>query len=462
MPETGPGGASSEARHRLAWLDHVAYELFRSTGRSQLMQCLWLYGREVDHAVLARTYDRLAVMSFNRLIEPSSLPLARPRWVKPSGPPEPIEMNADVMPRSQLLRWANRQARRPVDPVAGPAWRMAVQRFDDGSAAVSFVGSHLVLDGMGALRAIEAATTDVDVTNHYLAQGRRSPFVGAISDIWQILADAPRTLAALTRMAQAGWRERSADKGTRAGNAANRDQDPDAAVELAAVAASIDAREWDACARRLGGHPFTLLPGVAATLAAKLGRRRASDGAVSLMVPVNRRRGLDDDRALAIAFRSLIVAPDPLATDLRPLSAPFKALLRGVKENEVDALAPLLPAIAWMPRTIATALVNRLFTYVDDRPVSCSNVGILSNGLACIDGTLCHRILVRSVDVNVTRRDLERSHGHLVIVASRFGETISICIEACQLESVPTTTEDLRNATKQALADFGLDAAIET
>ena len=78
---------------------------------------------------------------------------------------------------------------------------MAVQRFDDGSAAVSFVGSHLVLDGMGALRAIEAATTDVDVTNHYLAQGRRSPFVGAISDIWQILADAPRTLAALTRMA---------------------------------------------------------------------------------------------------------------------------------------------------------------------------------------------------------------------------------------------------------------------
>jgi hypothetical protein len=49
-----------------------------------------------------------------------------------------------------------------------------------------------------------------------------------------------------------------------------------------------------------------------------------------------------------------------------------------------------------------------------------------------------------------------------VIVASRFGETISICIEACQLESVPTTTEDLRNATKQALADFGLDAAIET
>ena len=321
---------------------------------------------------------------------------------------------------------------------------MAVQRFDDGSAAVSFVGSHLVLDGMGALRAIEAATTDVDVTNHYLAQGRRSPFVGAISDIWQILADAPRTLAALTRMAQAGWRERSADKGTRAGNAANRDQDPDAAVELAAVAASIDAREWDACARRLGGHPLTLLPGVAATLAAKLGRRRASDGAV------------------AIAFRSLIVAPDPLATDLRPLSAPFKALLRGVKENEVDALAPLLPAIAWMPRTIATALVNRLFTYVDDRPVSCSNVGILSNGLACIDGTLCHRILVRSVDVNVTRRDLERSHGHLVIVASRFGETISICIEACQLESVPTTTEDLRNATKQALADFGLDAAIET
>jgi hypothetical protein len=460
MPETGPGGTSSEARHRLAWLDYVAYELFRSTGRSQLMQCLWLYDREVDRAALARTYDRLAALSFNRLIEPSPLPLARPRWVKPAGPPEPIEMSAEVLPRSQLMPWANRHARRLIDPVAGPAWRMAIQHFDDGITVVSIVGSHLVLDGIGALRAIEAAANAVEVPNHYLPLGRRGRFAGAMSDMGQILLDTPLCLAALTRMANAGWHKRPAETATSI-KAANRNGNPGATIELAVIAAGIAARDWDACARRLGGHPNTLLHGFVATLAARLGRRRASDGAVSLIVPVDRRRGLDDNRALAIAFRSLNVAPEPLTQDLRPLSAPLKALLLGVKDNETDALASLLPAIAWMPRTFATALVNRLFTYDDDRPVSCSNLGTLRDGLARIDGTPCQRILARAVDVNVTRRDLARSQGHLVIVASRYRQTVTLCIEACQLDPSPTTAGELREATAQTLAEFALEAIIE-
>jgi hypothetical protein len=65
------------------------------------------------------------------------------------------------------------------------------------------------------------------------------------------------------------------------------------------------------------------------------------------------------------------------------------------------------------------------------------------------------------VDANVTRQDLERSHGPLVVVASRFEKTISLCIEACQLEPTPTTTDELRRVTSLILADFGLDAIIE-
>lgn len=461
MPDARTNGTSARARHRLAWLDHLAFELFRSTGRSQLMQCLWLYDREIDESALARTYDRLVALAFNRLIEASPLPLARPRWVRPAGPPEAIETGAELLPRSHLLAWANRHARRTIDPVAGPAWRVAAQRFDDGTSAVSIVGSHLLLDGIGALRAIEAAATAVDIPNHYLPKGGRSPLAGVMSDMGQILTDAPRTLSALARMAGAGLCKRPARARPGKGDSVATEHAPEAPVELAAVAASIAVSDWDACARRLGGHPNTLLPGVVATLAMRLGRRRASDGAVSLVVPVDRRRGLDDDRALAIAFRSLSVAPEPLAQNLRPLSAPLKALLRGVKDNETDALAPLLPAIAWMPRTIATALVNRLFTYDEDRPVSCSNLGTLPDGLARIDGTPCQRILARAVDVNVTRRDLARSQGHLVIVASRYGQTVTLCIEACQLAPSPTTTAELREATARTLADFALDAVIE-
>ena len=64
----------TDTHHRLAWLDQLAYELFRVTGRNQLMQCLWLYNRNVDLDGLERMLERLAAISFNRLIEPSPLP----------------------------------------------------------------------------------------------------------------------------------------------------------------------------------------------------------------------------------------------------------------------------------------------------------------------------------------------------------------------------------------------------
>lgn len=461
MTETVVSCTPAHTRYRLAWLDQLAYELFRVTGRSQLIQCLWLYDRDVNLAALAQTNERLAALPFNRLIEPSFLPLGRPSWVKPATGPVPLEQSPDVLARSRLLQWANRHARMPIDPVAGPAWRMAVQRFDDGSTAVSVVGSHLVIDGMGAVLAIEAAANGKDLPSPYLPKRRRGWLTGRVSDVLQILADTPRTVAALARIARASWSRPTAPvPGAVAADADTR-VDERAVVELPAVAVTIESRVWDACALRLGGRTNTLLPAFVASLASNLGRSRPSDGAISLLLPVNTRRGLDDERALAIEFRTMNVAPAGLTTNLRPLDAQMKTVLRGAKANQVDALAPLLPAVAWMPRTVATALVNRLFTYADELPVSCSNMGTLPDGLTRIDGAPCTRVLTRAVDVNVTRHDLERSHGHLVVVASRYNESVCLCIEAYQLEPKPTTTDELCLVTSRTLADFGLDAVID-
>ncbi len=454
-------GEPCHVRHRLAWLDQLAFELFRATGRSQLMQCLCLYDRDVDLSALERMNERLAALSFNRLIEPSPLPLARPRWVMPAGVPVPLRSSPDVLPRSQLLHWANRQARLPVQPVTGPAWRMAVQRFDDASTAVSIVGSHLVIDGMGALRAIEAAANGTDLPGSYMPQGGRGWPAGCLSDALQIFADAPRTVAALARVARASWRSSTPSAPGPAVRFADQGASRHEVVDIPSVAVTVGARAWHECARRLGGRSITLLPGFVASLAAHLGRIRPSDGAVSLLVPVDRRRGLDDDRALAIEFHSMLLAPQGLAMDLRPVNAPLKALLRAAREIRTDPLSSLLPAVAWLPRAASTALVNRLFTYGDAVPVSCSNLGTLPDGLARIDGAPCDRVLTRAVDVNVTRRDLQRSNGHLVVVASRYGEVLSLCIEACQLSPTLTTTEELRRVTSMTLADFGLDASIE-
>lgn len=461
MLETSTPGARTYARHRLAWLDQLAYELFRVTGRSQLMQCLWLYDRNVNLAALAQTHERLAALSFNRLIEPSPLPWGRPRWVKPTEAPILPGQSSDLLPRSQLLQWANQQARAPIDPVSGPAGRMAIQSFDDGSTAVSLVGSHLLLDGMGALRVIESAVNGTGVPNQYLPKGARGWLSGCVSDAWQILADAPRTVAALARIARANWYRPAAPVQRPAATAIESGPDPSTIVELPAIAVTVETRAWFACEERLGGGSNTLLPGFVASLASHLGRRRFSDGAISLLVPINRRRGLDDERALAIEFHMMNVAPAGLTTNLWPVNASLKALLRDARKNRADGLAPFLPAVAWVPRTTAKTLVNRLFNYAGERPASCSDLGVLPDGLARIDGAPCRHVLTRAVDVNVTRRDLERSHGHLVVVASRYDKTVSLCIEACHLEPAPTTTDELRLVVSQTLADFGLDAIIE-
>jgi hypothetical protein len=237
--------------------------------------------------------------------------------------------------------------------------------------------------------------------------------------------------------------------------------DRSAIVDIPAVALSVESSAWYACEQRLGGGALTLLPGFVASLAAHLGRRRCSDGAVSLLVPINRRHGLDDERALALEFHMMHIAPDGLASNLQPVIAPLKALLRGAKKNQTDGLESLLPAVAWMPRSVATTLVNGMFNYSDERPVTCSDLGILPEGLARIDGAPCTRVMTRAVDVNVTRQELERSHGHLVVIASRHGGTVSLCIEGCQLEPTETTTEDLRLAALRTLADFGLAGTVE-
>lgn len=456
MSEKKASRTAAHLRHRLAWVDQVAFELFRATGRAQLMQCIWLYDREVNLAALDEMSERLASLSFNRLIEPSPVRLGRPRWVKPIAPHQTVTQDLKPLPRSELMKWANQHARQTIDPVTGPAWRLDMQRFDDGTTAISILGSHLVIDGIGALRAIEAAATRTKLANTYLSQGARSSLAGCMSDALQVLSDTPRTVAALAAIAQ-----KISVKSLARRKAPQLAPVAATVVELPSLAVTINSQAWDACARRLGSRPNTLLPGFVATLAMHMGRRRASDGAVSLLVPIDRRRGLEDERALAIDFRTMTVAPERLCTDLRPLNTLHMAMLRSARGREDPTLTSLLPAVSWLPRSITTAMVNKVFSYADDLPVSCSNLGTLSEGLAQIDGAPCARLLTRAVDVNVTRRDLQRSHGHLVVVASRYANAVSLCIEACQLEPALTTTDALRKAALRTMADFGLDGVID-
>src|SRR4051794_11594899 len=126
----------------------------RVTGRSQLMQCVWVYEHPVDLDGLQRFYDNFTASLGARLIERSPLPFGRPRWVAPVIPPAPLRFAETPRPRDELMDWADELTQLPMDPEHGPGWHVVVQPLTDGATAISMLGSHCIGDGVGALLAV--------------------------------------------------------------------------------------------------------------------------------------------------------------------------------------------------------------------------------------------------------------------------------------------------------------------
>ncbi|MEI8082506.1 MAG: hypothetical protein WCI74_11745, partial [Actinomycetes bacterium] len=119
----------------------------------------------------------------------------------------------------------------------------------------------------------------------------------------------------------------------------------------------------------------------------------------------------------------------------------------------------LLPLVPWLPLNAVKGVADLMFSYSEDLPVSCSNLGDLPSELACADGTPAEYVLTRALDTSVTEGELQRSHGQLVIVSARINGKISISVEAYRL-GAENTAERLRDLVKQTLEEFGLTGLI--
>jgi hypothetical protein len=221
----------------------------------------------------------------------------------------------------------------------------------------------------------------------------------------------------------------------------------------------MDTAEWDAKAESLGGNSYSLLAGFAAKLGEHLGRRRASDGAVTLTIAINLRESLDDDRALAMAFASASVDPTRVATDLTEARNAVRESREKAK-SEPDPAMEIMPLIPWLPRGAVKGVADLLFAYSEDLPISCSNLGDLPEDLARPDGSPADYVCIRALDTDVTLGELQRSHGQLVVVSGRINGKISISVEAYQLDAENSKAR-LRDVVKQTLADFDLRGTID-
>lgn len=450
----------TEQPRLLTYLDQLTFELLRATGRRQLIQAVWIYERPVDLAALQRFHDNLGYGFLARRIQRSALPFGRPRWVTRTGPPCGIDTWHEPWPRADYMAWADEHAAMPVDPEFGPGWRMGLVPLSDGSTAVSLVISHCIADGGGGVVAVVEAASGVRREFGLPHPHSDTRLRALMRDLVQSARDIPEVARALRSAIASRFSAHPT-----VGDPVTVAPSPEAegsetgCVAMPCVVLFVDTQQWDARAESLGGNSYSLLAGFVAKLSERLGRCRASDGAVTLVIAFNDRQSLDDDRAIAMSFANAVLDPAAVTKDLTPARDVIRQA-RQAALNTPNAALGLAPLVPWLPRSAVKGIVNSLFAYSEDVPVSCSNMGELPPIGGQIGGSLADYLVIRGVDQNVTEREMQRSKGQLVIVSGRINGKVSISVEAYQ-PGAENSKSWLRQAAAQTLADFSLDGVID-
>ncbi len=446
-----------QSDNRLTFMDQAGIQLLRATGRGQLMQIVWIYEHRLDVDGLRRFHRNFGYGMAGRRVERSPLPFGRYRWVSSLGPQSGIDFVEQPRPRAALSDWVDERSQVPVDPEWGPGWHLGVLPMTDGSTAVSLVGSHHLGDGVAALLAIVEATMEANRDLGYPLPRSRKRFRGALSDLRDTAKGAPEAARTLVSAAKLGLRSRREA-------AAPAPQKPPTVhpvgsgnVVVPAISIFVDQQDWDARARSLNGNSYSLFAGFAAKLAEQMGRV-GPDGAVTLNVALNDRTSLDDTRAHAMLFAPVRLDPAPVTTDLTDTRVVIRQALKKAREIPDETLQ-LLPLVPYVPRRALKRVVEQFLGSGAELPVSCSNLGDLHPAVARLDGTDAEYVMLRGVDQNVLRADIERAGGQLVVVAGRIGGKVSATVVAYQVGE-QNSKDRLRELAKHALAEFDLTGEI--
>jgi hypothetical protein len=428
--------------------DQTVFVGERATGATNLLQCVWVYNRAIDIDGLRQFHHHLQRGRLSRRIERSPLPFGRHRWVSPSGQSE-LEI-ATPRPREEFDAWLTEQANTPLDAEHGPGWHLAVLPFTDGGAGVSFVISHCLTDGVGLCEALADAACGRHDPISWPAAASRRRWQALREDARQTVRDIPAVGRAVVAAARFARRNRGSDR------SATPPPTPftgaDELVTLPTATVFVDADEWDARADALGGTSNTLLAGLAARLAQRVGRL-AADGSVALTLPVNERNAVDT-RANAIANVDFTVDPAPATTDLRAIRAATKQALIRSKEVpnqrwELLPLAPLLPQ--WLVRRSVGVSASGAASVVS------SNLGAVDPAAYRPDGTDADHFVMKPLGPGVTKAIMHRLGGLLVLLSGRPHERVFVSVLAYQ-PGRPNSNDDLWRDLSSALSDFSFTA----
>jgi Wax ester synthase/diacylglycerol acyltransferase catalytic domain len=433
-------------------VDQSAFLGERATGTTNLLQCVWIYNRAIDIDGLRQFHRHLQRGRLSRRIERSRLPFGRHRWVAPKDQ-SALEVVAIPRSREECDAWVSEQANTPLDSEHGPGWHLAVLPFTDGGAAVSFVISHSLIDGVGLCEALADAANGRHDPIHWPAAGSRRRWHALREDARQTARDIPDVGRAVVAAARFATRNRGgAGSGTQLPSAPF--VGPDERVDLPKATIFVDADDWDARAHSLGGTSNALLAGLAGRLARRLGRV-AGDGLATLAIPVNERAD-GDTRANAITSVDIMVDPAGAPTDLREIRAAIKQAL--IRHQEVPderlALLPLAPLMPrWLIRHMAGVALGGATTS------GSSNLGAVNPAANRPDGTDADYFAVRLLVPGVTRATVHQTGGLLGLLSGRAHGRVFISVVAYE-PAGPNSNDVLRRHISSVLRDFSLTATI--
>ncbi|UQX13120.1 wax ester/triacylglycerol synthase family O-acyltransferase [Candidatus Mycobacterium methanotrophicum] len=440
-------------------MDQALFSALRATGQAGVIQAVWVYEHAVDFGGLRRFHQNLGYGLLGRRIERSPLPFGRHRWVLDRRPSE-LDIAECARSRAELDDWADERSQLPTDPEWGPGWHLGVLPLTDGSTAVSLVVSHYLIDGLGlgltVADAVRGNTRDLG----YPPPRSRTRLRAVVQDARETSQDIPEVARALVAAAkQARRRGKDIARPRTPRPIDTFVGDGDESVVVPAITTYIDLSDWDARAKDIGGNGNSLLVGFAARLGARMGRRHAGDGAVTVQLPMSDRTE-DDTRANALSWVSVSIDPTRVTTDLRDTRAAIKQTLTILREapEESMQLHPLAPLAPFTPKRAMKRLADTAFDYAN-LPVGCSNLGDVNSLVCCLDGTEAEYLTARGIEQNVTRQRLEQTGGHMTLVSGRIGGKIGITVVAYQPGGT-NSKPHLRELAASTLAEFDLTGVI--
>ena len=427
--------------------DQAYFDFERAAEATCALQCVWVYDREIDIEGLRRFHHSLQRGRLSRRMERSPLPFARHRWVA-AGVPPALEIEERPRARADFDGWLAERANTPLDAEQGPGWHLAVLPFTDGGAGVSLVISHCLIDGVGLCEALSEAASGQHNLNDWPAAASRSRWQALREDARQTARDIPGIGRAVVAAAQ--FARRQPGQGTTPVVAPAAGE----SVALSTTTIFLDADQWDARARTLGGTSNTLLAGLAARLAQRAGRLTA-EGWATPSIPVNERTA-GDTRANAITNVDITVDPALAATDLREIRAATKQAL--IRHREVpDARWALLPLVPLLPQRLVKQLVGVATGGTTN--VVASNLGVLDAAAIGPDGTAADYFAMKSLYPGITTDVMQRTGGVLALLSGRVHRQIFVSVLAYQ-PGRQNSNDVLQQDISSVLSDFSLTATI--